>query len=72
MDGRNFYVPTITAAMRGKEVLAAAGMQAYVSRNTDMNASAGCSYSISVMHDGMRAQRVLQQNRIRITREESR
>ena len=72
MDGRNFYVPTVTAAMRGKEALVAAGIQAYVSRNTDMNASAGCSYSIAVMRDGMQARRVLQQNRIRVTREESR
>ena len=72
MDGRNFYVPTITAAMRGKEVLAAAGIQADVSRYADMNASAGCSYSISVMQDGMHAQRVLQNNRVRVTREESR
>lgn len=72
MDGKNFYVPTVTAAMRGKEVLQAAGIQAFVSRNTDMNASAGCSYSISVLRDGMRARRVLQQSRIRITREESR
>lgn len=72
MEHRNFYVPTVTQAMRGKEVLAAAGIRAFVGRNTDMQAGEGCSYSITVTGDGRRAEYVLQQKHIKITRSDSR
>lgn len=63
-----FYVPTITQAMRGKDVLRAAGIAGFVSRNTDMHAGEGCSYSIAVSGDGARAERVLQHNGVKVTR----
>ncbi len=66
----NFYVPTITQAMRGKEVLKAAGVPAFVSRNTDMQAGEGCSYMIAVHTDGMRAEKILLQKNIKITRKD--
>lgn len=65
-----FYVPTVTQAMRGKDALTKAGISAFVSRNTDMHAGAGCSYSIAVNGDGVRAERVLQQGGIKITRKD--
>ncbi len=67
----NFYVPTMTQALRGKEVLAAAGIRAFVSRNTDMHAGEGCSYMITVPADGAKAERVLAQKNIKITRKDS-
>ncbi len=67
----NFYVPTITQAMRGKEVLRASGISAFIGRNTDMNAGAGCSYSISVTAGGAAAERILRQHRIKITRKDT-
>lgn len=63
-----FYVPTMTQAMRGKEVLRAVGITGFVSRNTDMHAGEGCSYSIAVTGDGERAERALQQHGVKITR----
>ena len=63
-----FYVPTMTQAMRGKEVLRVGGVVGYVSRNTDMHASEGCSYSIAVTGDGEKAERILQQHGVKITR----
>lgn len=63
-----FYVPTMTQAMRGKDALRKAGLVGLVSRNTDMHAGEGCSYSIAVSGDGVRAERVLQQHGIKITR----
>lgn len=68
MERWNFYVPTITQAMRGKEVLTAGGMRAFVSRNTDMQAGVGCSYMITVQRDGAKAERLLAQKNIKITR----
>lgn len=63
-----FYVPTITQAMRGKSVLLNAGIRAFVSRNSDMRAGEGCSYSIAVVGDDRRAQTLLLQNQIQVTR----
>ncbi len=64
----NFYVPTMTQAMRGKSILMHAGIRAFVNRNTDMHAGEGCSYSIAVTTDGEKAERLLRQNHIQITR----
>ena len=63
-----FYVPTMTQAMRGKDALRTAGMVGFVSKNTDLHAGEGCSYSIAVSGDGVRAERVLQQHGVKITR----
>ncbi len=63
-----FYVPTMTQAMRGKDALGTAGITGFVSRNTDLHAGEGCSYSIAVSGDGVRAERVLQQHGVKITR----
>lgn len=67
----NFYVPTITQAMRGKEALTAAGLRAFVSRNTDMHASEGCSYMIAVQADGAKAEQILKRKNIKITRKDN-
>jgi len=67
---RYFYVPTVTQAMRGKDVLQKAGVTAFVSRNTDMHAGAGCSYSIAVTGDGIRAEQILQKSGVKITRKD--
>lgn len=68
MERWNFHVPTLTQATRGKEVLTAAGIRAFVSRNTDMHAGAGCSYSITVTANAAQAERILRQQHIEITR----
>lgn len=67
----NFYVPTVTQAMRGKTVLAAAGIPAFISRNTDMHAGEGCGYIIIVQQNNERAAAVLTNNNIKITRKET-
>ncbi len=67
----NFYVPTITAAMRGKEILRSAGIRSFVGRNTDMNAGVGCSYAITVPENGDTAERILRSRHIDITRTET-
>lgn len=71
MQGWNFYVPTITQAMRGKEALRTAGIRSFVGRNTDMKAGRGCSYSITVPNFGEKAERILLEKHIDITRKET-
>ncbi len=71
MQGWNFYVPTITQAMRGKEVLKMAGIGSFVGRNTDMKAGRGCSYAITVPNFGEKAEGILLKNNIAITRKET-
>ena len=68
MFKKNFYVPTMTQALRGKTVLMQAGIRAFVNRNTDMHAGEGCSYSIAVTENGDKAEWLLRQNHIQITR----
>lgn len=68
MEKQNFYVPTVTQAMRGKEILTAAGIQAQVGRNTDMQAGKGCGFVLTVFSEGQRAERLLMQKNVRITR----
>lgn len=70
MEKWNFYVPTVTQAMRGKRELGAVGITAYIGRNTDMHRTEGCGYIIVVPEDGQRAATVLQKKSISITRHE--
>lgn len=62
------YVPTVTQAMRGRDMLSGAGIHAYISRNTDISAGVGCGYVIAVHGDGIAAERILRQKGIKITR----
>lgn len=70
MKRYNFYVSTMTQALRGRDFLSRVGIRAFVSRNTDIHAGAGCGFSIAVMDNGEKAAQILQKQHIQITRRE--
>ena len=70
MGKRIFYLSTHTAAMRGRDILTAAGIHAYVGRNTDLYAGEGCGYTLTVQASGERAEGLLRQYKVPVTRKE--
>lgn len=68
MQQQNFYMPTMTQAMRGRAVLASQGVRAFVGRNTDMYAGQGCGYVLRVPTDGAKAAGILARNGVQVTR----
>lgn len=58
-------ISSITHAMRGKEVLEKNGIKSYVTRNKS-SVGDGCSYSLSVKGNADEAERILQNNGIRV------
>ena len=61
-----YDVSSITNAMRGKSMLERNGIHAMVSRTIDKNGNNGCGYSIIILGDFERAERLLASAGIRI------
>lgn len=61
-----FQVSSVTAAMRGKKILERNGIKAYMSRTIRDDGKNGCGYSLMVVENADRAQRLLQSSGIRI------
>lgn len=58
-------VRSVTYAMKGREILSAAGIRAYVQR-IPRTADAGCGYGLYVPNRTDEAERILRENEIQI------
>ena len=69
MANKALYVGSVTNAMRGKQVLEAQGIPAYV-RRANGAAGEGCGFSLLVTGDARRAEQALRSGGVRIIRTE--
>ena len=68
MANHYIHVGSITNAMRGRQLLEAQGMRAYLQRTTQGAERDGCGYRLLITGDAQRAQRVLQEGGVRVIR----
>lgn len=61
-----FQVSSITAAMRGKNVLDRNGIKSYIARAVHDDGKNGCGYSLMVNDNADRAEQLLRSSGIRI------
>ena len=59
-------VPSITVAIKGRDLLRNNGVQAYIDKSPDAPDRLGCGYSVTVPHRGIDALRILQAAGIRV------
>lgn len=66
----NFYihVGSITNAMRGKNLLEAEGIRAYLHRTSQPGREDGCGYRLLVSGDVARAEQILRNRGVRVIR----
>lgn len=67
-DNRYIHVGSITNAMRGRRLLEAEGIRAYMHRSAHSDESDGCGYSLLVTNQVDRAVRILIDKGVRVLR----
>lgn len=65
-ENRYIHVGSITNAMRGRRLLEAEGIRAYMHRATHAEVSDGCGYSLLVTNQVERAVRILKDKGVRV------
>lgn len=68
MANHYIHVGSITNAMRGRRLLEAQGIRAYLHRSTHPTENDGCGYRLLVTGDVARAEKVLRDSGVRIVR----
>lgn len=68
MANHYIHVGSITNAMRGKRVLEAVGVRAYLHRANQVNEEGGCGYRLLVSEDPKKLVGVLSEKGIRVIR----
>ena len=68
MANHYIYVGSITNAMRGRRVLEAQGIRAYLHRSTHLAEGDGCGYQLFVTTDVQQAVKVLRDHGVRVIR----
>ncbi len=68
MANHYIHVGSITNAMRGKKLLEARGIRAYVHRASNPPEGDGCGYSLLVTDKISQAEAVLRKNGVRVVR----
>ena len=68
MANHYIQVGSITNAMRGRRVLEAQGIRAYLQRTTHPTDTDGCGYRLLVTVDPQRAVRLLKDSGVRVIR----
>lgn len=62
------HVGSITNAMRGRQILEAQGIRAYMHRSTHSTDNDGCGYRLLVTDDPQRAVKLLRDSGVRVIR----
>lgn len=68
MSNHYIHVGSITNAMRGKKLLEAEGIRAYMHRTSQPGEEDGCGYRLLVTGDVSRAEGILRRRGVRVIR----
>lgn len=68
MANHYIHVGSITNAMRGRRVLEAQGIRAYLQRTTHPSENDGCGYRLLITTDPQQAVSLLKNSGVRVTR----
>lgn len=66
MENQLLMLPSITYAMKGRDILSRHHIHSYVERTPMHSKTTSCGYSLYVSGDIDRAEKILKENRIRI------